>query len=666
MRDAPRTPNLLVFARHDLVEPRPPGDGPAVLLEGSWPDGTASESQGSLDDEIDARFLWIDGAASQLAERAAGQVAAPRFASACDDQGFLGIDPAWLNALALRYYLVKLIRLVAYFTEVRPLDVYRRVDLVAARRRDEDYVSCMAELCRQGGASCRVRWVDRPTIPRQVFPANGRWRRGLAWLCRLLDPSPAPGGSQPRVVLCGNPRFLDPVCRELLRRDARVWWLYDRFAIRSWLRWRALGVGQLVCRSDAAGANRLLPASCERLECRGVNLAQPVRQWLADRLKTYGPRQTRTIEQIDAHLRRLRPSALVVDEDGTPMVRAAVALARRHGATSFVVQHGAPVCRFGFAPLAADWMLAWGRSSESQLIRWGLPAERILAVGSPRHQRLDQEPGPRSCEPGVRLTGGWLESSAASPQQAGLARWPRSTKARPECVSEHRAGQGRTRFRENRPPRFLLLATTPPRDERPDAVALYLTARSYAEMLRSALAGVSAVPGAELIVKLHPRAPHDPIAHAVLAEFPSLRSRVVRRGAVEPWLGRIDCVLSCFSSAGIDATLAGVPVIQLLPPGSGDLLPHDQWAVLGSARSEAELQGLLHRALQTRRTSPEGRCEPSPVPNVFADLGASAASRIADVILTARQPAQQGESLTEPTPQMKGVSQPESATELSF
>ncbi|HUT90738.1 MAG TPA: hypothetical protein VMY37_14640 [Thermoguttaceae bacterium] len=633
MRDAATTHRLLLFARHDLVDRVPALDGPAVLFEGAWPEGAPPDSPSSLDDQIDARFAWIDRTASRLAE----QACAPLFSSDGEEPGFPPINAAWLNALALRYYLAKLVRLVAYFTEIRPLEPGDRVRLVAARCRDEDYASCMAELCRLAGASCRVEWIDRPERQPQAFPLNGRWRRGLARLCRLLDPPRSASKAPHRVVLCGNPRFLDPVCRELLGRGCRVWWLYDRFAIRSWLRWRPLGVGQLVCESSDAGGNRLTHAVPERLECRGVNLAEPVRRWLADRERTYGPRQTRIVARIDAHFRRVRPHAVVLTDDATPMARAAVALARRHGAASLVVQHGAPVCRFGFAPLSADRILVWGRSSQDQLARWGVPAERIDVVGSARHQRCDDGP------PQVERMG--------------------STDA---------GAKGRSASHQDARPRILLLATTPPHDDRPDAVALHLTGRTYAEMLRTALAAVSAMPGAELIVKLHPRAPDDPVAHAVLSEFPAVRRRVVKSGAVEPWFDEVDCVLSCFSSAGIDATLAGVPVIQLLPQGSGDVLPHDEWGMLGSARSEAELTPLLLQALDTRRKAVgwversethahTGRPSKSaPNPNVFADLGSSAASTIAEAILAARQPAREGSPSAKSESPVQETSQPKS------
>jgi len=595
---------LLVFARHQLVDRSLGTHHPALLLEGSWPVGGSPGARWSLDGAIDSRFEWVDEQAAQWAERLA-QVSLP-----AGDRPALpdAIPLAYLNALALRYYLAKLIRVVAYFSEVRRPGSGDRLTLVAARRRDEDYAEVLVEICRAAGADWRVKWTESGGRARDSFPPNGRWRRSAAWLAGMLKPPSGARASRRRAVLCGNPRLLDPVCRELLARGSRIWWLYDRFALKSWLRWRAAGVGQLVCNASLGRRNRLPAHLPERIECRGVNLAPPLARWLAERVRTRGPRQTRIVEEIDAYFRRVRPDVLVLDEDATPLARAAVAVARQSGTASFVVQHGAPCCRFGFAPLAADRILLWGRCSQRQLIRWGVPPQKTIVTGSPRH---DHSVG--------KLTGGV----------------PRVTLHRQQVPEDELTSPNGRKTTEpkgkhvlNRPPRVLLLATVPPRDDRPDAVTLNLNRRTYAEMLRMACAAVGRLAGARLIVKLHPRAPDDPIAKATLEGFPSLSSRVVRRGPLERWLREADCVLSCLSSAGVEAALTGVPVIGLLPSGSGDVLPHDEWGMVATARSEAQLDRLLSGVFAGTWRPAAG-----PVGDVFANLGRPAAERIAEVIL---------------------------------
>ncbi len=599
-----------IFARRELVDGSLAPEDPALLLEGSWPaesrEGRLGQSTAmpqqrpargfgalsrqppstpcrrALDDLIDGRFDWIDRQAAEFAEQLGP-----------GDSAGGDLSAAYVNALALRYYLVKLIRPLAYFTEVRPLRRSDHVELVVAGR-DKDYADVLARLSLAAGAYFHVRWVkDRPNADRD-FPSNPAWRRYWGRFSRMLKPSSVRAGS-PRVVLCGNPRLLDPVCRELLARGCNVWRLYDRFAVRSWLRWRGAGAGQLVCDSSLGRENRLTLDMPGRLDCRGVNLALPVERWLEHRVATHGPRQSRLIAQLDAHFRDVRPDAVVLDEDATPLARAAVAVARRYTARSLVVQHGVPCCRFGFAPAAADRVLVWGRSSQRQLIRWGVPAKRIRITGAVQ-------------EEGVRVQGSGVRGKESGNRE------------------QEEGGRKKT-------PRILLLTTVPPRDERPDAVSLHLTGRTYAEMLRMTFAAIAQIGGAELIIKLHPRTGDDPVVRALKSEFAALDARVVSGGPFQQWLPDADCVLSCGSSAGVEATRFGVPVIQLTPSGAKDFLPHDEWGLWATARSKAELGRLLGRLLSEGWQPPIGGN-----PETFADFGVPPAARIVDEILNPTAP----------------------------
>lgn len=571
---------LFVAARCELLPSPPQDQQPAVLLEGTWPAEWSLPALRSLDEAVDARFAWIDADCCRLAESLQETGAGP----AC----LPDVSTAHLNALSLRYSFVKLLRAIVYFTEIQPLQPGQRVELLVNRDRDEDYAEVLEQLCRLAGAECLIHWTSTSAGPQTSLPPHPRWRRWLDLLRRGLEPQADPSDPRRRVILCGNPRILEPVCRELLDRGCAVWWLYDQLALKAWLRWRRRGVGQLVCNSGLGTKNKFRPPKVEFCAYRGVDLCGPVHRWLAKCQQVYGQRQTRLVEQIDAHFARVRPDALVVDEDATPMTRAAAAVCKQHQAVSFVVQHGAPACRFGFAPPSADRLLVWGASSQRQLEAWGVSPERMHVTGSPVHDRLFQ-----------------TLSAAPQRQTAG-----------------------------DRITQILLLATTPPRDERPDSIALHLTKSTYAGMLRAALAAIAKLPHARLIVKLHPRSPEDPIVRTVAGEYPHVETRWIATGPLEPLLLTADCVLSCFSSAGIDATLAGVPVIQLLPAGSADVLPHDEWGLLGSARTEAELTPLLLQALR------EGRQTVArPNANVFGNTKMSAVANIADAVLAAGDPS---------------------------
>lgn len=590
---------MQVFARYELAA-RHAGDAePALLLEGDWPEAAAGARRRALDEAIDDRCRWIDRAAAELAERLgkapgnsftagllklnSGEAAACEVAEAAEDGG--EVTFAYLNALALRYYFVKLLRVVAFFDQIRRPAAAEPICLHVARGRDEDYVDLFAELARVQGFEIKTVWREAAESAAPAADDSQAWRRWAAQADELL-PAIAGAETSDRVVLCGNPHLLDPVCAALLARGCRVWWLYERFAVRSWWRWRRAGVGQLVCEAAAEAACRFNDGGpAGKLVVRGVDLAAPVERWLARRAALDGARQSRLVAQIDEHFRTVQPTGLVLDEDATPLKRAAVALAKRHHARSLVVQHGAPCGPFGFVPQAADRLCVWGASSQEQLLHFGATPQRICITGWPQIE-------------------------------ARLAEAPKHMPPR----------------RRRTVKRILLLATLPPDDARPDTVSFHLTRRTHEQMLDMACAAVGRLPRARLSIKLHPRCGDDAAFRQALARHPALKGEIVRTAKLQRLIAASDCVLSCASTAGIEAALAGAPVIQLLPAGSGEILPADRWGMLGSAREPAELETLLSEALARGWRKPQdfaqkldGICSRDP--------SRSAADRIADALL---------------------------------
>jgi len=646
----------ILVARRSLVDSTLHPAEPALLLEGAWPAGSPAWHE-SLDECVDARFEWIDLQAVHWVE----QLGRPaHLASNGNGKALLDeITAGYLNARSLRYALAKLLRVVAYLTEIRPIQQDEQLEFFAARGRDEDYADLLAELARAAGAVLRVHWRDRQPRPEPGLPGNGHLRRWLGRLLGALGPSPKGHGPGERIVLCGNPRILDPLCAELVTRACRVWWLYDRFAIRAWLRWRVAGVGQLVCNSSEGRRNLLASRLPERLSCRQVDLVPAVGRWLAERMRTHGRMQTRMIEAIDAHFRRVRPSALVVCEDATPFARAAIAVARRHGAASLVVQHGTTTCRFGFAPLAADRFLAWGEASQRQLTAWGVPPERIEITGSPQHdawvKRFVRDVAqvaanrlPKGDCPDFHATG---DCPNFCEEEMGLS--PSITQGTPDAAKTkpalartilglprlgrrfvRRAG-GLPGDSDHRGRRFLVLGTVPPEDGRPDSIALHLTRRTYESMWESVFAAAERRPGARLLLRPHPRSNGDPVFRAVRRSHPAVPVELVRRGALTDLTTGVDVVLSFLSTAGIELAQVGAPVIQILPPGSGDVLPHAWWGLVGSARNSAELEDLLDFVLAGQWTPPDptdGR--------VLDNFRRPAAARVADAVLRAAGPCE--------------------------
>lgn len=536
------------FVRCDAVRSQLHEGASTLLLEGDWPLELRATGRDSLDQAIDARYAWIDRQASDFADRLAGD-------------GELKADPhsttllANLAALRLRYFFVKLLRWAAYCREARPLRGERW--RLHAETGDEEYVALFRALCEAHGADGTVTSAAESAARSRGGNSVPRWRRWLTPLVATPAESTAMErlGDAPgrRALFVGDSNLLGPLCGELSRRGHETAWLSDEPVLRA--RLQMPRVAQLVCEGRRGTRNHFgeveVPSLCTD---DGVELAGPVRHWLSRTRDEQGARWTRWLEAMERHFARFRPDRLILGEDATPFSRAAVLTARRHGVRNIVVQHGAPGVRFGFAPLLTDAFAAWDEASREQLIEWGADAERIAVTGSLPLERSRTRLNSRRAlrTPGKRIT-------------------------------------------------VLVLASVTARDERPDAVEYHLTRETHAAMLRDAAAAVGSLDHARVIVKLHPRCADATEWRAALSRYPTLKLQVVRKGHWTDWLTQADAVISCGSSAGIEAAQLGWPVVQLLPRGSGEILASPQWGFIGTARNSAELRRMLERALRRGR-----------------------------------------------------------------
>src|SRR5205823_7473439 len=109
--------------------------------------------------------------------------------------------PAYFGELKLRYYLVKLLRAVAFF-EKSKID-RGAIELTVSRHRDEDYAELFASLAAAHHWSFTVAW--RTAAPQAAVcpPRNAWWRRAAAAVSSGTNPS-WPRQVSSRVVLCGS------------------------------------------------------------------------------------------------------------------------------------------------------------------------------------------------------------------------------------------------------------------------------------------------------------------------------------------------------------------------------------------------------------------------------------------------------------------------------
>jgi hypothetical protein len=547
---------MQIFARPELATNVPFDDRPRLLLEGSWPVPKArgrGAKDLALDDLIDGRDAAIDVEAERLAERIASVVQRPE----AGRPSFADV-----NVLRLRYAAVKWLRPLAWrrslTADARPEHYELHVSSAAD---DAEYIAMFQAIAAVD--NCELTVVGSPAVVAATSGVsslrNSRWRRWLSqWQNGDAMQTATPAETRTRVLLCGNPRLLDPVCRELVRRNIPAAWLYDRYPIRSGLRWAWRGVPTFTCDETSSAAVISLPQLGESIRYDRIDLTETVRTWIDRNFADVGSAQARQMRRTGEHFAAFRPTHVVVDEDATPLKRIVVAAARDQAICSAVVQHGACAIRFGFVPLSANSFLAADAGSQKQMTAWGVEPHRVVVTGSPSRAQFTADVA------AARI-------ASSSPRK-----------------------------------RIVLLGTTPPRDRRPDAVEFRFTPRTYEQVLAVACQAIAELPNAELIIRPHPRTAMDAALRTVRKRFPTLRSSIASaRSSLAKLVASADCVLSCASSSGIESAAAGVPVVQLLPEGSGNILPAEWYGLLGSARSLDELKPLLQTALSR---------DPAPTP----------------------------------------------------
>jgi len=97
------------------------------------------------------------------------------------------------------------------------------------------------------------------------------------------------------------------------------------------------------------------------------------------------------ILRFGALLEQIRPAVVLVEYDRNTRGACFVLAARRLGIPTFTLLHGVINGPWGYTPVVAETVLAWGEIQRDQLIRLGTPKERIQLVG---FERLAEGPLP--------------------------------------------------------------------------------------------------------------------------------------------------------------------------------------------------------------------------------------------------------------------------------
>lgn len=599
---------LDVFPDKELARMHP-GGPLRLLLEGDW--DSDLDSTHSLNELVTGKMAWIDHQACQWYQRLVHNRAISN--PSLDLQ-----DIAYLYGLELRYYLVKVLRCIAGTHDLLSSRNISSIRLFCTTT-SSDYAIIFEQLCSAFNIPLKLETAHIYTFhertflsfikPSTWFPPSVRFVRkklatGIITGLHSFPPSRNIGKKGRRILFCGNLHHFRELFHELhLRKDSKVFYLAQQPSLRALIWSRSCGVHFLCCpapdrSSTLSRIDSTLPP-CSLLtmdvDCRAI-----IQNWLQQQYVNQEGTLKHWLEYLPHLLNQVQPDTVLLDEDVTPFKRLVLTMIDKPEIDSAVLQHGAPYVPFGFTPLVAKKMLAWGPSSEKQFRRWGVDSNRILLTGAPKHDSWCRD----------------AEHESPTPSSD-------------KCL--------------------LFLATPHHQAHRPDLVAFQLTERTNACMLRMALEALRTFPEYKMQIKLHPRSDSSSFATEILSGFPDLISRVeiLRHGTPYQLARKAACVLSCASSAGIEAMLAHAPVIQIMPPGSVDLVNDKDWGFVTTVRKKQDLVTSLHSILNQTGHTPDL----ASLSNNFSNIDIPGTNRVTDYLLgnSARPLGSQPEHLSQNT-----------------
>lgn len=194
----------------------------------------------------------------------------------------------------------------------------------------------------------------------------------------------------------------------------------------------------------------------------------------------------------------IRAICVAVGSDQHRIGRITCEVAHERGVPVVVLQHGLPQDPTGFLPVVADAIATWSSASRDWFLAAGTPAEAMHVTGNPRLDAFaDPHPARSAGEEGLRV----------------------------------------------------LLALSP------------TTQATNLPLVRDTLTALTRLPGASLVIKLHPGQSDWRFVRPAVPSSLVRRVRIVRHEPLYPLLNSTDVTVLSRSSVAVESLAAGAPVV---------------------------------------------------------------------------------------------------------
>ena len=294
---------------------------------------------------------------------------------------------------------------------------------------------------------------------------------------------------------------------------------------------------------------------------RGVDLWPLMLPTLQEYFTALFPEVIRVVEVTRNLLRTERPAVAVLTDERPPFQRAFTWACRTAGVPTVGIQDTLfPDLPIG-SPIATDWIAVAGEAARENLVKRGTPAGKIVVVGQPRFDFV----------------------------AGGGPRFDREATLKPLGLDPAHP--------------MVLLAS--------QYAGIYFRTEDKRPALQAIYAAVLAVPGLQLLVKLHPEDPDGAMERELAAAAGLPAYRIVKSGDTLELVSAADLVIVFFSTVGHEAIVMDRPLIQV-PTAAGEVPVisfSEEGGALDGGRLE-ELPSLIRAALHdpvTRERLRQGR-----------------------------------------------------------
>jgi len=300
----------------------------------------------------------------------------------------------------------------------------------------------------------------------------------------------------------------------------------------------------------------------------GTDLSPRWRALLAKLHRMYDTVQRAYVEDVASALDVLQPRLLVVGNDRWWVGQAAVRLAQARGITTVALQDGVMFAMPRAYWLLADCALVNGGHMRDALVTHGAAPERVQVVGQPRYDAYRRTP--------------------------------------PEATARRMA---RERLGLRSDGKLYLVAAQPDQSS------------AFAASVVDALLEAA---DADVLLRPHPSMPAAPLVDLVRARA-TARLRLDPGMPLEELLPLIDLLVIQNSTLGIEAALAGVPVIACNLTGLPDLVPYGALGLATAVTSLEELRDVVQRGVLSRASV-------AAIEYLIGPLDGQAAVRVTDAM----------------------------------